>query len=224
MSYSGIWQNQEQINAARAAGKAVLDNAQPGDCIWDDYNGDGIINYTEGPTSDRHEIGNPNPDVTLGINLGFAWRGLDFSVNGAGAFGQQIMRSYRSFGDSWWHNYDTTILGRWHGEGTSNDQPRISGTGHQNTIWVSTRYMENADYFKIKAITLGYDFKYLWKGCPFQQLRLYVQAQNLATFTGYKGLDPEVGSSGGTDSWASGIDLGLYPPARTYLIGASIKF
>ncbi len=224
MSYSGIWQNQEQINAAREAGKAVLDNAQPGDCIWDDYNGDGIINYTEGPTSDRHEIGNPNPDVTLGINLGFAWRGLDFSVNGAGAFGQQIMRSYRSFGDSWWHNYDTTILGRWHGEGTSNDQPRISGTGHQNTIWVSTRYMENADYFKIKAITLGYDFKYLWKGCPFQQLRLYVQAQNLATFTGYKGLDPEVGSSGGTDSWASGIDLGLYPPARTYLIGASIKF
>ena len=224
MSYSGIWQNQDQINAARAAGKAVLDNAQPGDCIWDDYNGDGIINYTEGPTSDRHEIGNPNPDVTLGINLGFAWRGLDFSVNGAGAFGQQIMRSYRSFGDSWWHNYDTTILGRWHGEGTSNDQPRISGTGHQNTIWVSTRYMENADYFKIKAITLGYDFKYLWKGCPFQQLRLYVQAQNLATFTGYKGLDPEVGSSGGTDSWASGIDLGLYPPARTYLIGASIKF
>ena len=224
MSYSGIWQNQEQIDAARAAGKAVLDNAQPGDCIWDDYNGDGVIQYSEGAACDRHEIGNPNPDVTLGVNLGFNWKGLDFAVNGAGAFGQQIMRSYRSFGDSWWHNYDTTIFDRWHGEGTSNTQPRISGTGHNNTIWVSNRYMEDADYFKIKAVTLGYDFTKVWKKCPLQQLRLYVQAQNLYTFTSYTGLDPEVGSAGGADSWASGIDLGLYPPSRTYLVGVNIKF
>ena len=230
MSYSGIWQNQEQIDAARAAGKAVLDNAQPGDCIWDDWNGDGLITYAEAKDAegndicDRHEIGNPNPDFTLGINLGLSWKGLDFAVNGAGAFGQQIMRSYRSFSDSWWHNYDTTILNRWHGEGTSNDMPRISGTGHANTNYVSTRYMENADYFKIKTITLGYDFKKIWKSCPLQQLRLYVQAQNIYTFTGYTGLDPEVGNAAGGDSWASGIDLGLYPPSRTYLVGASIKF
>ena len=224
MSYSGIWQNQAQIDEARAAGKAVLDNAQPGDCIWDDYNGDGVIQYSEGAACDRHEIGNPNPDVTLGVNLGFNWKGLDFAVNGAGAFGQQIMRSYRSFGDSWWHNYDTTIFDRWHGEGTSNTQPRISGTGHNNTIWVSNRYMEDADYFKIKAVTLGYDFTKIWKKCPLQQLRLYVQAQNLYTFTSYTGLDPEVGSAGGADSWASGIDLGLYPPSRTYLVGVNIKF
>ena len=224
MSYSGIWQNQEQIDAARAAGKAVLDNAQPGDAIWDDWNNDGVITYTEGNTCDRHEIGNPNPDVTLGVNLGCSWKGLDFAVNGAGAFGQQIMRSYRSFGDSWWHNYDTTIFNRWHGEGTSNDVPRISGTGHQNTLWVSTRYMENGDYFKIKTVTLGYDFKHLWKACPLQQLRFYVQAQNLFTITGYTGLDPEIGNAAGADSWASGIDLGLYPPSRTFLVGASIKF
>lgn len=233
MSYSGIWQNQAEIDAARAAGKAVLDNAQPGDCIWDDWNGDGVITYAEAKDAngndicDRHEIGNPNPDVTLGINLGLAWKGLDFSVNGAGAFGQQIMRSYRSFSDSWWHNYDTTIFDRWHGEGTSNTVPRISGTGHANTNYVSTRYMEDADYFKIKTVTLGYDFKKLWKSCPLQQLRLYVQAQNLITFTGYTGLDPEVGSSGqaaNVDPWASGIDLGLYPPSRTYLVGATIKF
>ena len=224
MSYSGIWQNQEQIDAARAAGKAVLDNAQPGDCIWDDWNGDGVITHAEGNITDRHEIGNPNPDVTLGINLGLTWRGLDFAINGAGAFGMQIMRSYRSFGDDPDQNYDTTILNRWHGEGTSNEQPRISATGHPNTIWISNRYMENADYFKIKTVTLGYDFKRLWKSCPFQQLRLYVQAQNLCTFTGYTGLDPEVGNSGGGTSWASGIDLGLYPTPRTYLVGASIKF
>jgi TonB-linked SusC/RagA family outer membrane protein len=224
MSYSGIWQNQEQIDAARKAGKAVLDNAQPGDCIWDDWNNDGVITYAEGDACDRHEIGNPNPDVMLGVNIGLNFKGFDFAVNGAGAFGQQIMRSYRSFGDDPDQNYDTTILNRWHGEGTSNTQPRISATGHQNTIWVSNRYMEDADYFKIKTVTLGYDFKNIWKSCPFQQLRLYVQAQNLYTFTKYTGLDPEVGNSGGGTGWASGIDLGLYPTSRTYLVGASIKF
>ena len=224
MSYSGIWQNQAEIDAARASGKAVLDGAQPGDAIWDDWNGDGVITYAEGAGCDRHEIGNPNPDITLGVNLGLAYKGFDFAVNGAGAFGMQIMRSYRSFSDSWWHNYDTTIFDRWHGEGTSNDVPRISGTGHPNTNYVSTRYMENADYFKIKTVTLGYDFKNIWKSSPFQQLRLYVQAQNLITFTGYTGLDPEVGNAAGADGWASGIDLGLYPPSRTFLVGASIKF
>jgi len=249
MSYSGIWQNQAQIDAANEASIERYKNmhpdmsaeelakftgtwagAQPGDCIWDDYNGDGVITYAEAKDADgndicdRHEIGNPNPDVTLGINLGLNWKGLDFSITGAGAFGQQVMRSYRSFSDSWWHNYDTTIFDRWHGEGTSNDVPRISGTGHANTNWVSTRYMEDADYFKIKTVTLGYDFKNLWKGCPFQQLRVYVQAQNLYTFTKYTGLDPEVGNSAGADGWASGIDLGLYPPSRTFLVGANIKF
>ena len=224
MSYSGVWQSQDQIEEARAANKAVLDNAQPGDLIWDDANGDGKITFAEGTDCDRHEIGNPNPDVTLGVNLGLAWKGFDLSVNGTGAFGQQVMRSYRSFSDAPYQNYDTSILKRWVGQGSTNDQPRISSTGSENVNWVSTRYMEDADYFKIKTVTLGYDFKNLWKSCPFQQLRLYVQAQNLYTFTKYTGLDPEVGNNAGGNGWASGIDLGLYPPSRTYLVGASIKF
>ena len=242
MSYSGIWQNQEQIDAANAASianhpevveqyianeqvfKGTWADAQPGDCIWDDWNGDGVITYAEGDACDRHEIGNPNPDIMLGVNLGLNYKGFDFAVNGAGAFGMQIMRSYRSFSDAPYQNYDTSILNRWVGEGSSNTQPRISATGHSNTNWVSTRYMEDADYFKIKTVTLGYDFKHVWKSCPFQQLRFYVQAQNLFTFTGYTGLDPEVGNSAGGNGWASGVDLGLYPPSRTYLVGASIKF
>ena len=233
MSYSGIFQNQDQIDEYNRKSlelhpeldKPTYVDAQPGDCIWDDWNGDGVIvGKGEGAGTDKHMIGDPNPDVTLGINLGCTWKGLDFSVNGAGAFGHQIMRSYRSYGDDPDENYDTTIFNRWHGEGTSNDMPRISNNGHPNTIWVSTRYMENADYFKIKSIILGYDFKHLWKACPFQQLRLYFQIQNLYTFTSYTGLDPEVGNAGGGQSWESGIDLGLYPPSRTFLIGASIKF
>ena len=224
MSASGVWQSQDEIDAARAAGKPVLDGALPGDMIWDDWNGDGKITYAEGADCDRHEIGNPNPDIMLGINLGLNYKGFDFAVNGAGAFGQQIMKSYRSFSDAPYQNYDTSILNRWIGQGTSSDQPHITSTGSENTNWVSTRYMEDADYFKIKTVTLGYDFKNIWKSCPFQQLRLYVQAQNLYTFTKYTGLDPEVGNNAGGNGWASGIDLGLYPPSRTYLVGASIKF
>ena len=220
MSYSGIWQNQQQIDDARAAGKAVLDGAQPGDCIWDDWNGDGQISLSE----DRHEIGNPHPDVTLGVSLGCEWKGFDFGVTGSGAFGQQVMQCYRTaLLANQYNSYTVDDLDRWHGEGTSNTKPRLA-IGSINEQWVSTRYMQNADYFKIQNITFGYDFAKLWKASPFSQLRLYVQAQNLYTFTGYTGVDPEVGSSGGKDSWARGIDVGLYPSARTFIVGASIKF
>lgn len=222
MSYSGIWQNQAQIDAARAAGKAVLAGAQPGDCIWDDYNGDGSIDLD----NDRHEIGDPNPDVTVGLSLGFDWKGLDFSVSGSGAFGHQIMQCYRTaLLVNPYQNYTSDVFDRWHGEGTSNSQPRLT-VGSINDQWVSNRYMQDADYFKIQNITLGYDFtKNLWKGSPFGQIRLYVQAQNIYTFTKYTGVDPEIGSNGGTsNSWAKGIDVGLYPSSRTYLAGVNIKF
>ena len=220
MSYSGIWQNQAQIDQARADGKAVLDGAQPGDMIWDDYDGDGVINYD----NDRHEIGDPNPDVTLGVTLGFEFKGFDFSASGAGQFGMQVMQCYRTaLLANQYSNYTQDVFERWHGEGTSNSQPRLA-VGGENNQWVSTRYMQDADFFRIQNITLGYDFTTLWQNSPFSQLRLYVQAQNLYTFTDYTGVDPEVGSSGGKDSWARGIDVGLYPSARTYLAGVNIKF
>ena len=220
MSYSGIWQNQAQIDAARAAGQAVLDNAVPGDPIWDDWNNDGQISLSE----DRHEIGNPHPDVTLGISLGCEWKGFDFGITGSGAFGQQVMQCYRTaLLANQYENYTVDVFDRWHGEGTSNTMPRLT-IGQIADQWVSTRYMQNADYFKIQNITLGYDVTKLWKASPFSQLRVYVQAQNLYTFTGYTGVDPEVGASGGGSGWARGIDVGLYPTARTFIVGASIKF
>ena len=220
MSYSGIWQNQAQIDDAIAAGKAVLPGAVPGDPIWDDFNGDGTIDYD----TDRHEIGNPHPDVTLGISLGCEWKGFDFGITGSGAFGMQVMQCYRTaLLANQYNSYTVDAFDRWHGEGTSNKYPRLT-VGQIADQWVSTRYMQNADYFKIQNITLGYNFNKIWKSSPFSQLRLYVQAQNLYTFTGYTGVDPEVGSSGGKDSWARGIDVGLYPSARTFVVGASIKF
>lgn len=225
MSHSGIWQNQQQIEDARAAGKAVLPNAQPGDFIWDDYDNNGQIEFD----GDRHEIGDPNPDWTLGINLGFTWKGLDFSMAGSGAFEMQAMQCYRTaLLANQYLNYTADVLDRWHGEGTSNSVPRLS-VGGENNQWVSTYYMQNADYFKLQNITIGYDFARQFK-TPFQQLRLYVQAQNLCTITKYKGVDPEIGSNGGIEyngsgaGWIRGIDTGLYPSARTFVVGVTVKF
>jgi len=222
MSYSGIWQNDAQIAAAKAANKAVLDNAQPGDPIWDDYNNDGKIDYD----TDRHEIGQPHPDLTLGVTLGFDWKGLDFSVTGTGAFGMQVMQAYRTaLLANQYNSYTVDAFDRWHGEGTNNEKPRLT-VGHLNDQWVSTRYMQDADYFRIQNVTLGYDLtkSLLSKQDLFSKFRLYVQAQNLYTFTGYTGVDPEIGSSGGKADWARGIDVGLYPAARTYIVGASVTF
>ncbi len=226
METAGIWQNEAEIEAARKAGKAVLSNAQPGDPIWVDYNGDGKIVYAEAEDGgDRHEIGNPHPDVTLGINLGFDWKGLDFSLQGAGAFGQQVMQCYRTaLLANPYTQYTTDVFDRWTGEGTNNERPRLYVAGEANK-WVSNLYMQDADYFKIQNITIGYDIKKIWKACPLQQLRVYAQAQNLYTFTGYTGVDPEIGSNGGNGgSWVSGIDVGLYPSARSYIVGVNIKF
>ena len=92
---------------------------------------------------------------------------------------------------------------------------------------ISDIFVEDASYFRIQNVTLGYDFKNLWKNCPLPQLRLYVSAQNLFTFTGYKGMDPEIGTNDSyreDNPWARGIDLGSYPSPRTYMVGVNIKF
>lgn len=113
----------------------------------------------------------------------------------------------------------------WHGEGTSNKYPRLTSGANTNFTQISDIYVEDADYFRLQNITLGYDLKNIWKKCPMQQLRVYVTAQNLFTITGYKGMDPEIGANAGVgDSWASGIDVGYYPAPRTYMVGVNVKF
>ncbi|GHT39632.1 SusC/RagA family TonB-linked outer membrane protein [Bacteroidia bacterium] len=219
----GVFQNQAEIDAYRAAGKGVLETAQPGDLIFRDNNHDGGIT-----DDDKVMIGNPHPDVVSGLTLNFGYKGFDLSVTAFGQFGMQVAKSYRSFADSPLQNYTTEIFGRWHGEGSSNKLPRITSGSHTNWQYISDIYIEDADFVKIQNVTLGYDFKKLLPKLPFAQLRLYVTAQNLLTFTGYSGMDPEVGYSFGDNSgnynWSNGIDLGFYPAARNYLMGVSIKF
>ena len=212
---AGIFQNQAEIDEWIANGNGVLTtDVQPGDVKYYDVNHDGQIN-----DADKVDLGNGVPDFTLGFNLGFDWKGLDFSVQANGAFGHQIVQSYRNHANAQ-ANYTREILGRWTGEGTSNTIPRVTTT---NINWqFSDLYVHDADYLRISTVTLGYDLARIWKNRVCRQLRLYVQAQNLFTFTKYKGMDPEIGY--GTDGWVSGIDVGYYPRPRTFLIGANVKF
>ena len=218
---AGVFQNWEQVNNT----VAKYPGAQPGDLIFMDTNGDDQI--TE---DDRTMIGNPNPDYIMGLNLNFSYKGFDLNLTGTGAFGQQIAKSYRSFADSPLQNYTTDIFGRWTGEGTSNKLPRLTSGSHTNWQNISDIYIEDGDYFKIQNVTLGYDFKKILRNIPLEQVRLYVTAQNLYTFTGYSGMDPEVGygyknsDTEDDSSWSSGIDLGYYPSPRTFLVGINLKF
>lgn len=216
----GVFQNEAEVNAYRNAdGGLICPTAKPGDLRFVDTNGDGSIT-----DADRVQIGNPHPDVNLGININLGYKGFDFSVSGVGAFGQQIAKSYRDFSDKGKDSYTMDVIkDRWHGEGSSNRYPRLSLSPSENN-WnrISDIYVEDGDYFRISNITLGYDFKHIWKSCPFQRLRAYATIQNLYTFTKYSGTDPEVGFGG--DSWATGIDTGRYPVSRTFLVGANISF
>lgn len=220
MKTVGVFQNKAQIDEwQKTYTDKIHGNLKPGDVIYVDTDGNGIIDV-----NDKTEIGNPHPDVTIGFNLHAAYKGFDISVTGSGAFGQQIVRTWNK-GEDTVSNLNKKILyGSWKGEGTSNYLPRLDNMGDVNWKTFSSIWVEDADYVKIQNVTLGYDFKNLWKSCPFGQLRLYVSAQNLFTFTGYSGMDPEIGSSGDTVGWAAGIDNGFYPSPRTYLVGVNVKF
>lgn len=221
----GIFQNQAQIDEYNAKGYAFMngyDQTQPGDVIWIDQNSDGKYNE-----EDCVEIGNPHPDFTLGFNLSLQWKGIDFSINGSGAFGMQVMQSYRQFALQELESYTNNFINRlWTGEGSTNSFPRFSHGSHNNfkcNGYNSDIWCQDADYIKIRNITLGYDLKKAIKGLPFQMFRIFVSGQNLITITGYDGMDPEVGYGYGY-SWASGIDVGYYPSPKVYMAGVSIKF
>ena len=223
----GVMQNEADVQAyldknckGNAANSKQGTGIKPGDLKFVDVNGDGVVN-----DDDKTELGDPHPDVTMGISLGASYKGFDLSVTGFGAFGQQVARSFRKFTDGEYENFTTEVYDYWHGEGTSNKYPLLA---HMNAgpNWqtISDIYIENASYFRLQNLTVGYDFTKIWKSSPFQQLRLYFAAQNLFTITGYKGMDPENGTAIGSDSWVTGVDVGNYPQPRTYMVGVNVKF
>lgn len=218
--HNGIFQSQEEIDAyiSPATGQKIMPNAAPGDVRWADLDGDGIITQ-----ADRTMLGDPNPDFNYGININLEYKAFDLYVNGYGVAGNQIAKAYRVNSVLNTSNWTTDDLARWHGAGTSDFLPSLTGAA-TNWQYVSDLYIEDGDYFRITNISLGCDFKKFFPRLPLQKLRLYVSGQNLFTFTKYSGMDPEVSSYTGAQSWARGIDLGNYPGSHTYLIGVNINY
>ena len=118
-------------------------------------------------------------------------------------------------------NYPSWMLGRWTGEGTSNrNYPRLA-VGNATNWMVSDLYVCDGSYLRLKNITLGYTLpKTLTRKLTIERLRVYVQAENLVTWTKYWGFDPEI-SSGAT---SLDVDRGIYPQARTYTVGVNVSF
>ena len=214
-SYLNANCNGDAANSKQGAG------IKPGDLKFVDVNGDGVID-----DNDKTDLGDPHPNVTMGFSLGADYKGFDISVTGYAALGQQVARSWRKFTDGQYENYTTEVYDYWHGEGTSNRYPLLA-PGNTGPNWqeVSDLYVENAGYFRLQNLTIGYDFTKVWKNSPFQQLRLYFAAQNLFTITKYKGMDPENGRAiNGNEPWVTGVDVCNYPQPRTYMVGVNVKF
>lgn len=210
----GIIQNQAEADAYNAA---TGSKAVPGDVRFVDLNENGAID-----DNDRTMIGKGMPDWTFGLNLTAAWKGIDFSMLLSGSLGNDIIDVTRRL-DCAYVNLPAEFMNRWHGEGTSNTMPRFCWPGDDsNKNWgnFSDLYVHDGSFARIKNMQIGYTLpNNLTRKFFVERLRLYVAAENLATFTSYKGLDPELANDN-----SNGIDRGYYPQARTFTVGLNINF
>lgn len=237
----GIFQTQDEVNnhlAVNADGQPIdsdgevvapgspdqaliQQNAQPGDVIYQDTNFDGQID-----SDDAVAIGSPLPDFTYGFYLSADYKSFDLSVSFSGVNGNEIANvfSYYINGPSALdNNMLQSRLDRWTGPGTSNTQPRVTVDNTQNHLF-SDLYIEDGSFLRLRNIQLGYTLPVgALKRLKIERLRVYVSADNLLTFTNYSGFDPEIGLPY-NDPFASGVDLGTYPQARTIIFGTNIKF
>jgi hypothetical protein len=186
----------------------------PGDLKYADINGDGKITV-----DDRTVIGNPTPDFTYGGSISFGYKGIDLGVDVQGVYGNEIYRSWNqgTFAD---FNYQENRLDRWTGPGTSNWEP-VLNTKRANNYQNSSYWIEDGSFFRIRNVQLGYTFgKGPLEKAGIKSLRIYVNAQNLATFTNSSGYTPEIGGS----ATSFGVDNGTYPVPAIYTAGINLNF
>lgn len=233
-----IFQSQDEINALNAALRTKTGSAnatyqstatRPGDIMFKDVNGDGVIT-----ADDQQIIGSAQPKYYGGITNTFRFKGFDLNVLFQYNIGNQIYNSSRSYteGMSTTYSADVTVLNRWTTTNTNTDIPRAVLGDPNNNNRTSTRFLEDGSYGRFKTVTLGYALPAsVINRFHVRTLRVYVQAQNLVTFTKYKGLDPEVntyGSGGGasttTYNTALGTDFFTYPQSRTLTGGVTLGF
>lgn len=215
-----------ELLAAQASGKPTADgfaaplNAELGDCYYIDVNGDGVI--TEG---DRDFIGDGMPKVNFGLNARVEYKGFDLSVSTYGAAGFKAL----DYLDVALHstmglqNKSVDMLDSWTPTNVNASQPRVLYTGDKKTIgndYFSDRFLQNGSYFKIANIELGYNFDDDWFNGIFSDVRLYVSAQNVHSFTKYKGYN--VDFAGGT--FTPGYNFCSFPTPRTLMAGLHFTF
>ncbi|HEX6225503.1 MAG TPA: SusC/RagA family TonB-linked outer membrane protein [Chryseolinea sp.] len=210
---------------------ALLPDAEPGDLLFKDINGDGVLN-----ASDKTKIGHFLPDFSYGINLSANWKGFDATLFMQGVSGNEIYSvvKYDLEGMTRLFNSSTAVLDRWTPSNTNTTIPRaISGDPNKNAR-ASDRFIEDGSYFRIKNLTIGYSipakvFSDLTNN-TLTRLRVYFTSQNLLTVTDYEGYDPEIGNRN-TDMNAplstrltQGVDYGQFPQARSFIFGLQVGF
>ena len=195
---------------------------QLGDVKYRDVNGDGVVD-----ANDKTFIGNPNPDFTFGFTNTFRYKNLDLSVFLQGSVGNDVMNlTWRNgtANDGIYYNQLVEAANYWTPDNPDTDIPRpLSGVGNNNNQ-ISSRYVEDGSYLRIQNVTLGYTLpSELTSKIKMSKVRVYVSAQNLYTFTNYRGYDPEIGSFN-QNILLSGVDNGRYPTPRVLSYGINVEF
>ncbi|WP_145857107.1 SusC/RagA family TonB-linked outer membrane protein [Pedobacter suwonensis] len=211
----GIFQTQAEIDSyVGPAGTKLQPNAKPGDIKFANLNGDNEIN-----SSDRTFLGSPIPKYTYGITINLAYKNWDLVAFGNGVGGNQIFQGLRRL-DVTYANWQTKILDRWTPANPSTSLPRIvESDPNGNYIKFSKLYLEKGDYFRLKTLQVGYTLpQNVSKKIGAQKVRAYLMSENLWTITQYTGYDPEIGGT------VLGVDRGVYPQARSFMIGLNVGF
>lgn len=195
-------------------GFKVVDVDESGKWIYLDKNGN-RVNYDDFTHSfeDKQILGNGVPKWYLGFNNQFRYKNFDLAINMRGAFGFQIMNGMRMF-------YENRSRQDWNRLRSAYD--KVFGKAVLNTLCseeFNSYYVENGDYWKIDNITLGYSFSKINKW--IKTLRLYASVNNAITITGYKGIDPEVSTSGLVPSYDN---RDSYPHTRAFTFGMNVTF
>lgn len=215
---NGLFQNWDEVHAQTAQ-----KNVAPGDVRYKLVNKDNLFsseNYTY--------LGSPLPKFSYSFNAAASYKGFDLSVALQGVYGNKIYNgpsTYTRSTQNLSYNYARDMIKRWRGEGTQTDAryPRLGGLDANNSILQSDRYLEDGSYLRIKMVQLGYTLPVtLTTKIGIKSVRIYINAQNLYTFTKYTGLDPEIGMKGGEDPLDIGVDRGYYPMPRLYSIGMNV--
>ena len=195
---------------------------QVGHFRFKDINGDGKIT-----ADDRSMIGNPHPDLTGGVNLGFGYKNWDLSTYLYYSIGNDLYAHYELY-TNWGQlanvfTYERVERG-WHPVNNPNGTlPMfVRGDTHAETNESHTNYIQDGSYLRMQTLTLGYTLPKKWLNkIKMSRIRFYAQLSNVFTLTGYEGLDPEVYQ--GSDR-SRGIDYGSYGMPRQYLFGVNIEF